>query len=135
MSQETIVKLVKMDEGYGVVIPEEMAADLSLNEETSYHLKVKNGKIVIEFLEEKIRREPNAAFMRPLKPSKELARILGEGEIRRTDAVKKMWEYIKKNGLQDKRDINADEALKPVFGKDRITMFELAKVMSKHLSR
>ena len=81
------------------------------------------------------KREPNPKFMMPLKPSKELARVLGEGEIRRTDAVKKMWEYIKKNGLQDKRNINADEALRPVFGKDRITMFELAKVMSRHLSR
>lgn len=80
-------------------------------------------------------KDPNPKFMMPLRPSKELARVLGEGEIRRTDAVKKMWEYIKKNGLQDKRNINADEALRPVFGKDRITMFELAKILSRHLSR
>lgn len=80
------------------------------------------------------KRKPNPAFMRPLTPSALLAEVIGSAALPRTSAVKKMWEYIKKNKLQDRRDINADEKLKPLFGKNRITMFELAKILSKHLS-
>lgn len=81
-------------------------------------------------------RKPNAAFMAPLTPSATLAEVIGAKPIPRTEIVKKIWEYIKKNGLQDKknkRNINADAKLKPIFGKDQITMFELAKVVNKHV--
>jgi len=86
----------------------------------------------------KVKRTPNAAFMKALTPSDILANVIGTTAVPRTEAVKKIWTYIKKNGLQDnvnKRNINADEKLKPLFaGKTQITMFELAKYLSKHLS-
>lgn len=82
----------------------------------------------------KTKRAPNPAFMRPLTPSATLAAVIGATALPRTEAVKKIWQYIKKNGLQDKRNINADEKLKALFGKNMITMFELAKILSKHLS-
>jgi chromatin remodeling complex protein RSC6 len=79
----------------------------------------------------------NAKFMVPLTPSAELAKIVGNTPLPRTEVVKKLWEYIKKNGLQDKankRMINADETLKPVFdGKSQISMFELAGLVGRHL--
>lgn len=81
-------------------------------------------------------RKPNAAFMAPLTPSATLAEVIGSKPLPRTEIVKKIWDYIKKNGLQDKknkRNINADAKLKPIFGKDQITMFELAKIVSKHV--
>ncbi|MDF2193248.1 SWIB/MDM2 domain-containing protein [Paraflavitalea sp. CAU 1676] len=81
-------------------------------------------------------RKPNAAFMAPLTPSASLAEVIGSKAIPRTEIVKKIWDYIKKNGLQDKknrRNINADSKLKPIFGKDQISMFELAKIVNKHV--
>lgn len=82
-------------------------------------------------------RKPNAAFMAPLTPSPALADVIGNKAIPRTEIVKKIWDYIKKNGLQDKKNrrmINADAKLKTVFGgKGQISMFELAKVVSKHV--
>ncbi len=72
-----------------------------------------------------------------LKPSAELAAVIGPDNVARTEVVKKLWDYIKANGLQDakdKRSINADAKLKPVFGKDQVTMFELAGIVGKHLS-
>jgi len=84
------------------------------------------------------KRKPNPAFMKPLTPSATLAAVIGAAALPRTEAVKKIWTYIKKNGLQDKvnkRNINADDKLKTLFaGKAQITMFELAKYLSKHLS-
>ncbi len=81
---------------------------------------------------------PNAAFMKPLNVSSELAEIVGKGPMPRSEVVKKLWEYIKKHDLQDpknKRNINADEALKKVFGgKSVVNMFEMTKLVSKHLS-
>ena len=82
------------------------------------------------------KRKPNPAFMRPLTPSAALAAIVGATPIPRTEVVKKMWGYIKKNGLQDaknRRNINADDKLKPIFGKATVTMFEMTKLVSKHL--
>jgi DNA topoisomerase-3 len=70
-------------------------------------------------------------------PSAQLAAVIGNTPVLRTEAVKKMWDYIKANGLQDakdKRSINADAKLLPVFGKAQITMFELAGVLGKHLA-
>jgi chromatin remodeling complex protein RSC6 len=81
-------------------------------------------------------RKPNAAFMAPLTPSSALAEVIGTKPIPRTEIIKKIWDYIKKNGLQDKnnrRMINADSKLRPVLGKDQVSMFELAKVISKHV--
>lgn len=81
-------------------------------------------------------RKPNAAFMAPLTPSGPLAEVIGNKPAPRTEVVKKIWEYIKKHNLQDKQNkrmINADEKLRPLFGKDQISMFDLAKVVNKHL--
>jgi len=84
-------------------------------------------------------RKPNAAFMAPLTPSATLAEVVGSKPIPRTEIVKKIWEYIKKNNLQDKKNrrmINADAKLKPMFGsKDQISMFELAKVVNKQVKK
>ncbi len=83
------------------------------------------------------KRAPNAAFMKALTPSPTLAAVIGAEPLPRTEVVKKMWEYIKANGLQDaqnKRNINADAKLKPIFGKDQITMFEMTGLVGKHLS-
>lgn len=85
----------------------------------------------------KTARQPNAAFMKPLNPSKELAEIVGQSAIPRTEVMKKVWAYIKKNNLQDaknRRAINADDKLKAVFGgKKQVTMFEMTKLVSNHL--
>lgn len=84
----------------------------------------------------KVARKPNAAFMKPLTPSADLAAVIGATPVPRTEVVKKLWAYIKKNNLQDaknKRNINADTKLKPVFGKSTVTMFEMTKLVSKHL--
>jgi len=80
----------------------------------------------------------NSAFMKPMSISAELAVIVGKGPMPRSEVVKKLWVYIKKNNLQDpkdKRNINADESLKKVFGgKEVVNMFEMTKLISKHLS-
>ena len=83
-------------------------------------------------------RKPSAAFMKPLKVDEALSAVVGKGPLPRTQVVKKLWVYIKKNGLQDKknrRNINADANLKKVFGgKSTVNMFEMTKLVSKHLS-
>ena len=83
-------------------------------------------------------RKPNAAFMKPLQPSAALAKVVGERPLPRTEVVKKIWAYVKKNGLQDKkekRNINADDTLKDVFGgRKTVTMFEMTKYVNQHLS-
>lgn len=80
---------------------------------------------------------PKSAFMKPLQPSSDLAAVVGDKPLPRTEVVKKVWDYIKKKGLQDKknrRNINADENLAKVFGgKKQVTMFELTSLVSKHL--
>ena len=82
-------------------------------------------------------RKPNAAFMAPLNPSPVLAEVVGAKPLPRTEIVKKIWDYIKKNNLQDKKNrrmINADAKLKEVFGgKVQISMFELAKIVNNHV--
>ena len=83
------------------------------------------------------KRTPNAAFMKPLTPSSALAAVIGSSPLPRTEVVSKLWTYIKKHNLQDKvnkRNINADDKLKAVFGKSQVTMFELASLIGKHLS-
>ena len=85
----------------------------------------------------KSKRKPNAAFMKPVQPSAALSEVVGSKAIPRTEATKKLWAYIKKNGLQDKKNkrmINSDETLKTVFGgKKTVNMFEMTKLVSKHL--
>jgi chromatin remodeling complex protein RSC6 len=85
----------------------------------------------------KAARKPNAAFMKPVTPSAALAEVVGAKAVPRTEITKKLWVYIKKNKLQDtknKRMIKADAALKPVFGgKAIVNMFEMTKLVSKHL--
>lgn len=80
----------------------------------------------------------NSAFMKPMTISPDLAVVVGKGPMPRSEVVKALWVYIKKNNLQDptnKRNINADEALKKVFGgKAMVNMFEMTKLVSKHLS-
>ena len=83
------------------------------------------------------KRKPNAAFMKPVQPSDKLAEVVGSKAIPRTEVTKKLWAYIKKNGLQDKKNkrmIKADDHLKAVFGgKSTVNMFEMTKLVSKHL--
>jgi upstream activation factor subunit UAF30 len=82
------------------------------------------------------KRKPNAAFMKPLTPSAALAEVIGAKAIPRTQVVKKLWMYIHANKLQDtknRRNINADAKLKPIFGKNTVSMFEMTKLVSKHL--
>ncbi|MBI4060755.1 MAG: SWIB/MDM2 domain-containing protein [Elusimicrobia bacterium] len=83
-------------------------------------------------------KKANSAFMKPLTPSDKLAEIVGSKPLPRTEVVKKLWQYIKKHNLQDKknrRNINADATLKAVFaGKATVNMFEMTKLVSKHLS-
>jgi chromatin remodeling complex protein RSC6 len=82
------------------------------------------------------KRKPNAAFMKAMTPSSALAAIVGSTPLPRTEVTKKVWDYIKKNKLQDavnKRNINADDKLKAVLGKAKVTMFEMTKLISSHL--
>lgn len=82
-------------------------------------------------------RKPNAAFMKPVTPDAVLSVVVGNKPLPRTELTKKLWAYIKKNGLQDKKvktQINADDALKAVFGgKAKVSMFEMTKLVSKHV--
>ncbi len=84
------------------------------------------------------KRAPNPAFMRPLQPSSQLAAVIGNNAMPRTQVISKLWAYIKRNGLQDARNrraINADEKLRPLFGgRSQVTMFDLAKIANQNLS-
>jgi len=84
------------------------------------------------------KRKPNAAFLKPVQPDEALAAVVGSKPLPRTELTKKLWDYIKKNKLQDakkKTNINADDALKKVFnGKKTVSMFEMTKLVSSHLS-
>jgi chromatin remodeling complex protein RSC6 len=88
-------------------------------------------------VKKKAARKPNAAFMKPVTPSATLAEVVGAKPMPRTEVTKKLWGYIKKNGLQDKKNrrmINADPKLKAVFGgKSSVNMFAMTKLVSKHL--
>lgn len=85
----------------------------------------------------KKKRKPNAAFMKPVQPDAMLSAVVGDKPIPRTELTKKLWVYIKKNGLQDKKkktNINADDKLKAVFGgKKTVSMFEMTKLVSRHV--
>ena len=83
------------------------------------------------------KRTPNAAFMKPMQPSDQLANVVGSSPLPRTEVTKKLWQYIKRKGLQDakeRRNINADDNLRPIFGgKRQVSMFEMTKLVNKHL--
>ena len=85
------------------------------------------------------KRKPNAAFLKPVQPDEVLAAVVGAKPLPRTELTKKLWEYIKKNKLQDAKKktlINADNALKAVFnGKKQVSMFEMTKLVSGHLAK
>jgi upstream activation factor subunit UAF30 len=81
-------------------------------------------------------RRPNAAFMAPVTPSAALAEVVGEKPLPRTELTKKLWAYIKKNNLQDaknRRMIKSDDNLRPIFGKPQVNMFEMTKLVNKHV--
>jgi upstream activation factor subunit UAF30 len=84
------------------------------------------------------KRKPNAAFMKPMTPSPQLAAVVGSSPMPRTEVTKKLWAYIKRKGLQDQKErrmINADDNLRSVFGgRSRVSMFDMTKLVSKHLS-
>ena len=84
------------------------------------------------------KRTPSAAFMRPVTPDNALSAVVGSSPLPRTELTKKLWAYIKRNGLQDsknRRAINADDKLRPVFGgKSQVTMFDMTKLANKHVS-
>lgn len=84
-----------------------------------------------------VKRKPNAAFMKPMTPTATLAAVIGASPLPRTEVTKKLWAYIKRNGLQDsknRRNINADDKLQDVFGgKKQVSMFEMTKLVSRHL--
>ncbi len=84
-----------------------------------------------------VKRKPNAAFMKPMTPTATLAAVIGGSPLPRTEVTKKLWAYIKRNGLQDsknRRNINADDKLQEVFGgKKQVSMFEMTKLVSRHL--
>ena len=82
------------------------------------------------------KRKPNAAFMKPMQPSAALGAVVGNSAMPRTEVTKKLWQYIKRNGLQDakeRRMINADDKMRAVLGKGRVSMFEMTKLVNKHL--
>jgi upstream activation factor subunit UAF30 len=83
-------------------------------------------------------RKPNAAFMKPVTPDAKLSAVVGSNPLPRTELTKKLWAYIKRNGLQDnknRRNINADDKLRPVFGgKSQVSMFDMTKLVNRHLS-
>ena len=83
------------------------------------------------------KRKPNAAFMKPMQPGAALSAVVGTKPIPRTEITKKLWQYIKRNGLQDSKErrmINADDKLKVVFGgRGKVSMFEMTKLVSKHM--
>ena len=82
------------------------------------------------------KRTPNAAFMKPMQPSSDLASVVGSSPMPRTEVTKKLWQYIKRKGLQDsknRRMINADDNLRPIFGRAQVSMFEMTRLVNKHL--
>ena len=94
-------------------------------------------KVAKKAVKKAAKRKPNAAFMKPVQPDAKLGAVVGMAPLPRTELTKKIWVYIKKNNLQDKKNrrmINADDKLKPIFGgKAQVSMFDMTKMVSKHL--
>ena len=124
---------------YDVVLRSEFESRESLNRHQVHGIStVTLNHVQGDDMAKKAARKPSAAFMKPMNISEALALVVGSKPIPRTEVTKKLWAYIKKNGLQDKknkREINADANLKAVFkGKSKVNMFEMTKLVSKHLS-
>ena len=124
------------DDGETIVDDTEDEEEIVAEEETVE--EEDNNSIKSEPNPKRTKREPNPAFMEALNVSPELETIVGKGPMPRTEVVSKLWDYIKKNNLQDlqeRTNINADANLQKVFeGKKQVTMFEMTKLVSKHLS-
>jgi len=99
--------------------------------------KAVKKKVAKKKAKKKAKRKPNAAFMKPVQPDAKLAEVVGSKPLPRTQLTKKLWAYIKRKGLQDKKNrrmINADANLKAVFnGKSQVSMFEMTKLVNKHV--
>ncbi|MDP2241896.1 MAG: SWIB/MDM2 domain-containing protein [Burkholderiales bacterium] len=130
-----------------VTVPSDMARKTDRASITVHHItngrysmavKKKTTKKPAAKKKSAVKRKPNAAFMKPMKVSADLGAVIGNNPMPRTEVTKKIWAYIKKHGLQDaknRRNINADDKLKPIFGgKKQVSMFEMTKLVSKHLS-
>ena len=100
-------------------------------------MKKKGAKKGAKKAAKKSKRKPNAAFMKPMQPDAALGAVVGTKAIPRTEVTKKLWQYIKRHGLQDakeRRMINADDKMKAVFGgKGKVSMFEMTKLVNKHI--
>jgi chromatin remodeling complex protein RSC6 len=97
----------------------------------------KSVKKAVKKVKKASKRKPNAAFMKPVKPDAVLAAVVGSAGLPRTELTKKLWAYIKRNNLQDKvnrRNINCDATLRAIFGKASVNMFEMTKLVAKHVS-
>jgi len=129
-----------------VTVPSDMARKTDRASIIAHHItngrysmavKKKSAKKTAAKKKSAVKRKPNAAFMKPMQPSASLGAVIGNSAMPRTEVTKKIWNYIKRNGLQDsknRRMINADEKLKEVFGgKKQVSMFEMTKLVSKHL--
>ena len=100
--------------------------------------KKKATKKVVKKVKPKVKRKPNPAFMAPMAPDAVLGAVVGDKPIPRTEITKRLWDYIKKHGLQDKinrRMINSDDNLRRVFGKSVVSMFEMNKLLQAHLKK
>lgn len=103
---------------------------------TAKKASAKSAKATKKAAGPKKKRTLNPALKAPYTPSTHLAAIVGAAPLPRQEVVSKLWKYIKKNGLQDRQTINADDKLKPIFGnKNSVTMFEMQKHISKHLTK
>ena len=112
------------------------AATKTAKKATAKKATPKTSKKTAKAAGQKKKRTLNPALKAPYTPSTQLAEIVGASPLPRQEVVSKLWKYIKKNGLQDKQNINADEKLKPIFSnKKTVTMFEMQKHLSKHLTK
>ncbi len=114
-----------------------MAAKKKASKKSAKKAVKKTAKKAAKKVVKKVKRKPNAAFMKPVQPDSLLATVVGGAPLPRTELTKKLWAYIKKNGLQDKKNrrmINADANLKAVFGgKGQVSMFDMTKLVSGHV--
>ena len=114
-----------------------MGKKKAVKKATKKAVKKKAKKTAKKAAKKKVKRKPNPQFMKPVTPDAKLAAVVGAKPVPRTELTKKLWAYIKKNGLQDKKNrrmINADAALKAVFnGKSQVSMFKMTKLVNKHV--
>jgi upstream activation factor subunit UAF30 len=131
-------KVAKKTKTVGKKVAKKVVAKAKAAEKKVVKKVTAKVKAVKKTVAKKVKRAPNPAFMKPMQISDALAKVVGNKPMPRTEVTKKLWDYIKKNKLQDsvnKREINADENLMKVFGgKSKVSMFEMTKLVNKHLS-